>query len=38
VAAAFAWTGVPAVFKPAGYRKVPRPGIDRDIYLKRANP
>jgi len=35
VPAAFAWTGVPAVFRTAGYRKLPRPGVDRDIYLAR---
>lgn len=33
--APFAWTGVREIFEAAGYRKLPRPGIARDIYVKR---
>jgi GNAT superfamily N-acetyltransferase len=34
VPAAFAWTGVPALFEAAGYKKMRRPGASRPIYLK----
>jgi GNAT superfamily N-acetyltransferase len=33
VPAAFAWTGVPALFKAAGYRELLRPGATRPIYI-----
>lgn len=32
--AAFAWTGVPALFVEAGYRKLRRPAGQRPIYLR----
>ena len=34
--AAFAWTGVPAVFDAAGYKRLPSPGQRRSIFLKSA--
>jgi hypothetical protein len=30
--AAFAYTGVPAIFRQCGYRRLPRPGQSRPIY------
>ncbi|MFA5139869.1 MAG: GNAT family N-acetyltransferase [Elusimicrobiota bacterium] len=30
--AAFAWTGVPALFKKCGYRELKRPGVSRPIF------
>jgi len=33
--AAFAWTGVPAVFRNAGLKRMRRPGESRPIYIKR---
>lgn len=38
VPAAFAWTGVPAVFKKCGYRKTARPAASRPIYLRSSRP
>ncbi len=35
VSAAFAWTGVPALFQAAGYEELKRPGVSRPIYLGR---
>ncbi|MEQ8766929.1 MAG: GNAT family N-acetyltransferase [Planctomycetota bacterium] len=32
VPAAFAWTGVPALFRKAGYRAMRRPGATRPVY------
>jgi GNAT superfamily N-acetyltransferase len=39
MSAAFAWMGVPALFRTAGYSKLPRPGASRPIYIqhRRAN-
>jgi GNAT superfamily N-acetyltransferase len=37
VPAAFAWTGVPALFETAGYQELDRPGVSRPIYLGRIN-
>jgi GNAT superfamily N-acetyltransferase len=37
VPAAFAWTGVPALFQAAGYKELSRPGVSRPIYLGRIN-
>jgi GNAT superfamily N-acetyltransferase len=34
VPAAFAWTGVPALFEAAQYQELQRPGAARPIYLK----
>jgi GNAT superfamily N-acetyltransferase len=41
VPAAFAWTGVPALFEEMNYRELPREGATRPIYVKgirRARP
>lgn len=35
VPAAFAWTGVPALFRRAGFEKLRRPSASRPIYIKR---
>jgi GNAT superfamily N-acetyltransferase len=35
VPAAFAWTGVPALFEAAGYEEMDRPDASRPIYLGR---
>ena len=35
VPAAFAWTGVPALFQGAGYQELNRPGVSQPIYLGR---
>jgi GNAT superfamily N-acetyltransferase len=35
VPAAFAWTGVPALFEAAGYEEMDRPNASRPIYLGR---
>ena len=37
VPAAFAWTGVPALFEAAGYEQLDRPEASRPIYLSRRN-
>jgi GNAT superfamily N-acetyltransferase len=37
VPAAFAWTGVPALFVAQGYEELDRPGVSRPIYLGRIN-
>jgi GNAT superfamily N-acetyltransferase len=34
VPAAFAWTGVPALFRSSGYRKLRRPAASRPIYIR----
>src|SRR5262249_10337031 len=34
VPAAFAWTGVPALYEAARYQELQRPGAARPIYLK----
>ncbi len=34
IPAAFAWTGVPALFEEAGYEQSPRPGATRPIYVR----
>jgi GNAT superfamily N-acetyltransferase len=35
VPAAFAWTGIPALFEAAGYEEMERPDASRPIYLSR---
>jgi GNAT superfamily N-acetyltransferase len=35
IPAAFAWTGVPALFEAAGYEEMDRPNASRPIYLGR---
>jgi GNAT superfamily N-acetyltransferase len=35
VPSAFAWTGVPMLFKRDGYRSIPRPGMSRPLFLKK---
>ncbi len=35
IPAAFAWTGVPAVFETNGYRELPRRGAARPIYVRK---
>jgi GNAT superfamily N-acetyltransferase len=35
VPAAFAWTGVPALFEKADYHELPRAGTSRPIFLRR---
>lgn len=36
--AAFAWTGVPAIFRAAGYREIPRPAMSRPMFLSIGAP
>ena len=35
IPAAFAWTGVPAQFRAAGFRRLPRPAGSRPIYTRK---
>ena len=37
VPAVFAWTGVPTLFRRAGYTRLRRPGASRPMYLKRRS-
>jgi GNAT superfamily N-acetyltransferase len=34
IPAAFAWTGIPALFEKADYEELPRPEMSRPLYLK----
>jgi hypothetical protein len=36
--AAFAWTGVPTLFKAAGYRELPGQEAHRRVFVKTARP
>jgi GNAT superfamily N-acetyltransferase len=38
VPAAFAWTGVTALFETAQYQELDRPGMSRPIYVKHPSP
>jgi hypothetical protein len=34
IPAAFAWTGIPTLFRAAGYKELPRPNQPRPIFLR----